>query len=432
MPKIWLGIIAIAVTIFTILLRLTGGLQGLELTALDIYFQQRPTDIDPRITIITIDESDIQTIGQFPLSDRILARSLDALIRYQPRVIGLDLYRDLPVPPGNAQLQQLLASTSNIIAIKKVVGAKIPPPPLLDKLGRVGFADRIIDDDGAIRRALMSVRNDNTIERSFALKLALEYLQAQNITPQPLANTNSHIQLGKTVLTPFHPYDGGYVRADAGGYQTLINYRGTLDRFSHYSITDLLADNIPAEVVSNRVILIGSTAATISDLSPTPYSRWTKSNRQMAWVTIHANIVSQLLGAAIDARAMLRTISEVREWSCILIGATVGAYLSWRLKFLRLGAIALAVILGRISISYWAFLQGWWLPIIPVAIAIIVAAIAVVTVTQKQLAAMQLKETLKQLIILCESQPTVKKIALELLQQGESQKNRELIERLVS
>ena len=63
---------------WSILLRLTGGLQGLELMALDLYFQQRPILNSPsRITIITIDESDIQNIGQFPLSDKVLARSLD-------------------------------------------------------------------------------------------------------------------------------------------------------------------------------------------------------------------------------------------------------------------------------------------------------------------------------------------------------------------
>lgn len=430
----WLSLVAIAVALFTILLRLTGGLQGLELTALDLYFQQRRAELDSRITMITIDETDIQNIGQFPLSDLILARSLDNLIRYQPRVIGLNLYRDLPVPPGNELLQQLLKTTPNLIGIEKVVGAKISPPPLLAKSNRVGFADRIFDDDGAIRRALLSIRDDNGIEYSFALRLVLEYLQAENITPQPLANTASHIQLGKTILIPFQPNDGGYVRADAGGYQTLIDYRGTLDRFTHYSLSALLADRIPEEVLRDRLILIGSTAATMGDLSLTPYSRWKSTiGNQMAGVTIEANIISQLLSAALDRESMLRTSSPVREALYLLLAAGVGAFWGWWLRSFWHRAIAIScTVIATILITYLTFLQGWWLPVIPMAIALIVAAMGIVIVTQRQLATMQLKETVKHLIVISRSQLIVRNIALELLKQGESPKDRELIEKFIS
>ena len=112
-----------------------------------------------------------------------MARSLTNLVRYKPRVIGLDLYRDLPVPPGNEELQKLFASTPNLIGIEKIVGAKIPPPPLLEKSNQIGFADQIFDRDGVIRRGLLSVRTDNGIDYSFALRLALEYLQPEGISP---------------------------------------------------------------------------------------------------------------------------------------------------------------------------------------------------------------------------------------------------------
>ena len=431
LPKSWIVIGTIAIAIVLILLRSTGILQGLELTALDLYFQQRSIiDRPSRITIITIDESDIQNIGQFPLSDRTLARSLENLISYQPRVIGLDLYRDLPVLPGNAALQKLFVSTPNLIGIEKVVGAKIPPPALLKKLNQIGFADQIFDRDGVIRRGLLSVRTDNGIDYSFALRLALEYLQPEGVAPKPL--TNFQIELGKTVLIPFQPNDGGYVRADAGGYQTLINYHGNLEQFDRLSISDLLAGNIPEELIRDRLVLIGSTAATISDLSPTPYSRWKEVNRQMAWVTIHANIISQILDAAIDGRAMLRTITESKEWLYILLSAGIGAYLGWWLRNWLIAIALFIAIIITILITYLAFLQGLWLPVVPMAIALILAATAIVIVTQRQLATMQLKETVKQLILVSQSQPTVRKIALELLKQSESQKNRELIKKLVS
>ncbi|WP_019509138.1 CHASE2 domain-containing protein [Pleurocapsa sp. PCC 7319] len=435
LSKSWIGIVAIALTVSVIALRFTGILQGLELTAFDLYTQQRLIiDAPSRVTIITIDESDIQNIGQFPLSDRLVARSLNNLIRHQPRVIGLDLYRDLPIPPGNEKLQKLFAATSNLIGIEKVVGVKISPPPSLDKLNQIGFADLIFDRDGAIRRALLSVRSDNGVDYSFALRLALEYLQVEDITPKPLANNSSQIKLGKTILIPLQPNDGGYVRADAGGYQTLINYRGTLDRFTHYSLSDLLANNVPAKIIRDRVVLIGSTAATISDLSPTPYSRFLSgSNHQMAWVTIHANIVAQLLDAAIDGETMLYTISETKEWLYIFIGAVAGAYIGWWVRRFWLRAIvAIFSVTITVVSTYIAFLQGWWLPVVPIAIALILATVAIAVITPRLLARMRLIETVKQLSLICARQPTVKKIALEYLKQGESQKNKVLIGRIVS
>ena len=66
------------------------------------------------------------------------------------------------------------------------------------------------------------------------------------------------MQLGKTVLIPFQSNDGGYVRADAGGYQILLNYHGRIEDFENFSITDLLNDKIPLEIIKNRVVLIGS------------------------------------------------------------------------------------------------------------------------------------------------------------------------------
>ena len=52
-------------------------------------------------------------------------------------------------------------------------------------------------------------------------------------------------------------------------------------------------------------------------------------------------------------------------------------------------------------------------------------------VTQRQLATMQLTETVRQLILISQSQPTVRKIALELLKQGEGTRNRVIIDKLL-
>ena len=130
---------------------------------------------------------------------------------------------------------------------------------------------------------------------------------------------------------------------------------------------------------------------------------------------------------------MLRTRSETKEWLCILLGAGIGAYLSWWLRSIWAKAIAIiAAINSTILITYLAFLQGWWLPILPIAIAIILAGILIEVLTQRRSATMQLTETVRQIQMISRSQSTVIKIALELLKQGESQKNKAVIEEIVN
>jgi CHASE2 domain-containing sensor protein len=92
----WRGVLITAPSVAGVLvaLRLAGALQLLELVALDQFFRLRPLEpADPRIVIVTIDESDIKKLRQWPMSDAVMARLLLRLKQQNPRAIGLDLYR---------------------------------------------------------------------------------------------------------------------------------------------------------------------------------------------------------------------------------------------------------------------------------------------------------------------------------------------------
>ena len=84
--KRWIIGITLSVTCAIILLRCSGLLQQMEWNTLDRFIQNRPSaGIDPHIVIITIDESDLQQIGQYPIPDKVLAEALDKLKSYNPR-----------------------------------------------------------------------------------------------------------------------------------------------------------------------------------------------------------------------------------------------------------------------------------------------------------------------------------------------------------
>ena len=433
--KRWIATIASGIASLVILVRFTGLLQGMEWTMLDRFFQTRPAaQVDPRITIITIDEPDIQQIGQYPLPDRVLAKAIQTLKSSKPRAIGLDLYRDLPVKPGSQELVEQYKTTPNLIGIKKAVGNQVAPPPVLAQLGQVGLADQVLDGDGKLRRALLSIQlEDSSLHLNLGLQLALRYLEALGITPKPQGNNREQIQIGKAVFVPFQPNDGGYVRADAGGYQILLNFHGTEKQFETFSITDLLANKIPQEKVRDRVVLIGSTAESLNDLFQTPYSSRTfGSPKQMAGVTIHANITSMILNAALQGRPLLKVWSKPVELLWVLLWSGVGAALGWQIKSPTSIVTAVAIAGGGLmGTAYLAFLQAWWIPAVPPMIALVVAAITLPIVTNRQLEKIQLRQTVELLVAISSEQPAVGQIAIEYLKQAESQENLAFIEQII-
>ena len=110
--------------------------------------------------LVTITEEDIQTLGSWPLSDDVLAQTLEFVARFGPRAIGVDIYRDLPVPPGSARLQDFLRTNGRIIWVSKFGQGKtdsIPPPAALKGTENVGFNDIVVDPGGVVRRGLLFI-----------------------------------------------------------------------------------------------------------------------------------------------------------------------------------------------------------------------------------------------------------------------------------
>jgi adenylate cyclase len=364
-------------------LRLTGLLQSWEWAALDQFFRWRPAEpTSKHILIVGIHESDIRHVGQWPATDAVLAKMLEKLRAKQPTAIGLDLYRDLSVKPGTQALTKVFKSTPNLIGIeKKVANTKsnaVAPPPVLKQLDQVGANDVLPDADGKIRRGLLFLTpKDEPPLPSLALKLALIDLEAKGITPT--ADTNGFMKLGKTVFIPFEENDGGYVRADAGGYQILLNFNKA-PAFDSVSMTDILEDRVPNSLVRDRIVLIGPVAPSLNDFFYTPL---VTSPEQTSGVELQAHLTAIILNAAQQGRPLLQTWSEPVEVLWIFVWSGIGAALTWVVRFkgyknysLLQTAIGLMVAaLGLSYVSYLFFLNSWWIPVVPSLIALIGSAI---------------------------------------------------------
>ncbi|MBD2437946.1 CHASE2 domain-containing protein [Nostoc sp. FACHB-110] len=392
-PRIWQwrGVLFAvpSVTALVLGLRYTGCLQLLELAALDHFFLLRPSEpVDSRIVIVEINEDDVRKQAQWPMSDGNLASLIEQIKQQKPRAIGLDIYRDLPVHPGHPALVKVFESTPNIIGVQKVSdtidSSPVDAAPVLKERNQVGSNDLPLDGDGKIRRGLLYVnsKNEEVIE-SFALKLALLYLKPEGITEKPSANNPNYLQLGKGVFPIFEPNDGGYIRANAGSYQVLLNYRGRIQEFHRISLTQVQENRIPPNFMRDKVVLIGATAESLKDLFYTPYSSNVFANpERMAGVTIHANLISQILSAAIDGRQQIQCLPEPLEYVAILIWSIAGATLCWVQRHSSYQKIRLPinVVLTTgtlVGTSFVAFLAGWWLPVVPSFLALAGSAIAV-------------------------------------------------------
>ncbi|MBD2082039.1 CHASE2 domain-containing protein [Leptolyngbya sp. FACHB-17] len=352
-------------------LQLAGGFQPLELMTLDYWFRLRPPEAtDPRIVVVTIDESDFNEIGRYPIPDQQLADVLSKIKQQKPRVIGIDIYRNLPIEPGHKALRQVYATTPNLIGVEKTLsGANLPsvdPPPILRDRGQIAASDLVIDFDGKVRRNLLSLRvnpiwgkQERTIE-TLGTRLGLEYLKREGIKPVQRGNG---FELGKTRLEPLQPNSGGYVRGDTGGFQVLSNFRNLQGQFTSVSFTDVLNDRVPAQLMRDRIVLLGSIAESLNDRFFTPYSSAAKLTA--AGVEIHADFASQLISAALDNRPILRSVSDWIEAIWLLLWLGVGTVLGAQLRSVqRMITYMIGIVLAGVLSVYGLFLGGWWIPIV--------------------------------------------------------------------
>lgn len=393
------GLVAILVGLSVLGLRSVGILEALELTAYDWYIRLQPSDPAPdsRIVIIAITERDIHEQGGWPLSDGALAQAVEILARYRPRAIGVDIYRDVPVPPGSRKLDAVLTRDRRVVVVMKFgerLSDGVPPPAALKNTDQVGFNDILVDPGGTVRRGLLFLDDGVTTAHSFALRLALLYLQSEGITPQPGPGDPGLLRLGRTTIRAFEPNDGAYVGADARGYQFVLDFRGGRGSFPSVSLTALLSGKMEPEAVRDKIVLIGVTAESVKDHFYTPYSRGLQAEQHLAGVAIHAHIVSQLLRIGLEGASPTATPAEWQEAIWILLWSAMGGLIGLRVRSpWRFSLAAGGGLLGLGLFDFAGFFEGWWLPLVPPAMAWLITA-AVVT------AYMSYQETVQRAVLM--------------------------------
>ncbi|MEM8501842.1 MAG: EAL domain-containing protein [Cyanobacteria bacterium P01_D01_bin.1] len=350
----------VAVTLLLIGLRQLGGLQPLELLAYDYMIRLRPDrGPDPRLLIVEVTEQDIINQSEWPMSDQVLADLLEEIQSHSPRVVALDIYRNIPQGEGQSALSSALAKP-NVVTITSIgmsADDKIPPPPGMPS-DQVGFNDFPIDSDGILRRGLLYAERDREPLYSFALQSGLKYLEAEG---HEFSVNGEALTIGETTFPLLNADSGGYDITDPGGYQVLLNYRSSDFVARKVSLTELFAGEVSPSWIEDKIVLIGVTAPSKKDFFYTPYSSGQDEEHLMYGVVVHAQMVSQLLSSVLDEVPVFWYLPNWTELIWILGWSIAGGILVWRMKRSVLMGAALVgglLVLGGACLVTFS-LSGW-------------------------------------------------------------------------
>lgn len=408
-PLIRVLVTSMVATVAVMGIRQFGLLQGWELDAYDHLLTLRPEENpDQRIIVITIDDQDldarpIQKQGADSLPDSQL---LPLLNKLKPaRAIGLDIYRPPDQKDVQPEIAQHLSNNNNFFAICQAGEpgeSGIAGPPKMP-LKRQGFSDAVLDSPGILRRHLLAMdANSTKCKTSYALStvLASHYLSREKDpeTHQKITlavSKQGEFSFGNTrinrltasrgsnaIFKLLNSRRGAYQHIATDGIQTLLNYRfhGTLqDSFYSLKLREVLDSKFNPEIVKDKIVLIGVSSGSGTDMVSTPYSNSSNPHQRVPGVFLQAQLTSQLISAALDGRPLLTfwplwgDILWVWGWS------VAGGLLIWfnrhRPGFIGGGMIILGGSLSGLCLGL--LIQGQWVPLVPAALAISVTGVCV-------------------------------------------------------
>jgi adenylate cyclase len=325
----------------------------------------RDQDGSPNIVVAGIDEDTLDEYGRLGDWPRSLhADALENLQEAGAKGVAMDILfveeseEDEELASALSRMPVILATNpENLVGSENGVPTfetvEAPPASLQaggSSLGHILFPE---DSDGVARRVPLVVRDANGREYP-ALSLAALYLFFLQEPPEQL------------------PLDGGslYVlgrEVPLGEAASMrINFVGGADHFDFISYGDVISGQFDPDVVRNKVVLVGETAAGTGDRHETPVS-----SAPLPGLYLHANALDTLLRA--------RFLQEVGGVGTLLSMLALGAIAALALPRLNLrwGLVVTLILAFAYALSVWtAFDRGWVLamlnPLVLVALVFVV------------------------------------------------------------
>ena len=147
----------------------------------------------------------------------------------------------------------------------------------------IGFANFFPDNDGVIRNMplFLNFADRQYMGLSFAMVKGILNAGKENISVVPGKQITIQPP-GGDASSAFH------IPIDEKG-RMLISYQGTFQTFRYISYYDVLMQRIPPETFEGRIVLVGTSAAGLSDIRPVPFQD------AFPGVEVHANVIYNIL-----------------------------------------------------------------------------------------------------------------------------------------
>lgn len=324
-------------------------LEAFEARTYDLRFKnlRGAIPVSPGIGIIAIDDKSIRELGRFPWSRSRYVLLLDRLSAAGVKTVLFDAF--FP-EPESAAIDKSFAS-----AIKKAGNVVLAVTFDFDKQGNaagsthslpqieraaagIGHINMLPEDDGVNRRNLVVIEADGKQFPSLGLMGAMAALGEKEFMPGSFSVT-----LGQRHI----PVNGDYAM--------WINYTGPPGNYPRYSFTDIVNGRIDPALLKGKVLFMGATALGIYDMRVTPFSG------NVPGVEIHAAVADDIVSGRFIRRTGIESLFDI---SLIIVLGLLASSLTTRIRLN--GAIAATILLSAayVWLSYWMFLQGYWVSMI--------------------------------------------------------------------
>ncbi len=314
---------------------------------------QRPPDL---VTIVAIDDTVVKRGGSYPLPRADLARVVDTIVQFKPKVVAIDLLLvDRSAAIGDATLANTLATGPMVLAAAAIFPsasetvepssqgplAVLPqaerfllPLPAFTDHAEVGVVNVATGQSGSPLSVPMLFRTADKVELSFPLRVASRALD------KPLTIAPDHLMLGDRAV----PID-----ADFALPITYYGPRRTIRTVSAQSIFDGTLDRAAIE---NRIVVIGAAVAGGGDFYPTPF------DSLMPGVEVISTAITHLVAG--DGIVRDHRVHIVDALTAILLPLLLVGLLAWRRSALGI-VTAAAVMIAWAGLNTFAFTHGIWL-----------------------------------------------------------------------
>ncbi|WFU76003.1 MULTISPECIES: adenylate/guanylate cyclase domain-containing protein [unclassified Bradyrhizobium] len=332
-------------------------LDRIEATLTDLRTQVRGVQHAPDlVTIVAIDDTVIKRGGSYPLPRADLARVVDTIVQFKPKVIAIDLLLvDRSAAIGDATLANTLATGPMVLAAAAIFpsasetvapGSEGPlavlpqaerfllPLPAFADHAEVGVVNVATGQSGSPLSVPMLFRTRDKVELSFPLRVATRALD------KPLTIAPDHLMLGDRAV----PTDTDFALP--------ITYYGPRRTIRTVSAQSIFDGTLDRAAIENRIVVIGAAVAGGGDFYPTPF------DSLMPGVEVVSTAITHLVAG--DGIVRDRKVHITDALTAILLPMLLVGLLAWRRSALGIVAAAI-VMIAWAGLNLFAFTHGIWL-----------------------------------------------------------------------